>query len=154
MSARWVGAFHCQLSVTGAASDMSLPVGAAEGLPMSTLFSSKSPRSKRMIFAFALMAGSGISAVAVAQSSPQTSPAASQTNETPANSTASSTDHRLIKPGDRTCLRHTGSLIPPKKGDCLPVAGRSYGGDELRNTGAIDNAHALQMLDPSISLGH
>ncbi|MBB6242367.1 hypothetical protein [Rhodanobacter sp. MP1X3] len=107
-----------------------------------------------MIFAFALMAGSGIRAVAVAQSSPQTSPAASQTNETPANSTASSTDHRLIKPGDRTCLRHTGSLIPPKKGDCLPVAGRSYGGDELRNTGAIDNAHALQMLDPSISLGH
>jgi hypothetical protein len=61
---------------------------------------------------------------------------------------------QLVKPGDRTCLQDTGSLIPPKKGHCLPVPGRSYSREELRNTGAIDNAHALQMLDPSITGGH
>lgn len=61
----------------------------------------------------------------------------------------------VVKPGDRNCLRDTGSLIPPKKGECLSVHGSSYTGDELRRTGTNDNARALQMLDPSISVrGH
>lgn len=59
----------------------------------------------------------------------------------------------VLKPGDRNCLRDTGSLIPPRKGECLSVPGRSYSGDELRRTGTNDNARALQMLDPSISAG-
>ncbi|RCS29075.1 hypothetical protein DEO45_13495 [Rhodanobacter denitrificans] len=59
-----------------------------------------------------------------------------------------------LKPGDRNCLRSTGSLIPAKEGQCLPVAGRSYSGDEVRRTGVNNTARALQMLDPSISVGH
>lgn len=102
--------------------------------------------SKRVVLALALSAGMAVGVTVAAQSSPSAPPTASKK--------ASDADHRLIKPGDRSCLRSTGSLIPPKKGDCLPVAGSSYTHDELRNTGAIDNAHALQMLDPSISLGH
>ena len=110
--------------------------------------------SKRVFFALALSAGVLSAATAEAQSSPSAPPAASSSDQASTTSKKTGADHRLIRPGDRTCLRSTGSLIPPKKGDCLPVAGRSYSQDELRNTGAIDNAHALQMLDPSISLGH
>ncbi|WP_458071541.1 hypothetical protein [Rhodanobacter sp. BL-MT-08] len=108
--------------------------------------------SKRLFFALALSAG--VLSAATAQSSPSAPPAASSSDQASTTSKKTGADHRLIRPGDRTCLRSTGSLIPPKNGDCLPVAGRSYSHDELRNTGAIDNAHALQMLDPSISLGH
>lgn len=59
-----------------------------------------------------------------------------------------------IKPGDAGCLRNTGSLIPAKRGECLPVTGRSYSAEELRRTGTQDTARGLQMLDPSISVGH
>lgn len=122
---------------------------------MSYSLVSKFSLSTPVILAFALLlAGAGIVETAAAQSSPQRPSSALQTDQAPAGSKAPDADHRLIQPGDRTCLRQTGSLVPPKKGDCLPVAGRSYSRDELRNTGAIDNAHALQMLDPSISLGH
>jgi hypothetical protein len=107
--------------------------------------------TKRTVFLLALLTTGGGMSIAAAQNTPE-SPA--PTNQPAANEKGPPVDHRLIKPGDRSCLRQTGSLIPPKKGECLPVAGRSYSGDELRNTGAIDNAHALQMLDPSISLGH
>jgi hypothetical protein len=112
--------------------------------------------SRYAVLAFALAAGLTMMGAAAAQNLPS---ASSSTVAKPSGSpgTASKTadaDRRLIKPGDRNCLRSTGSLIPPKKGDCLPVAGRSYSRDELRSTGAIDNAHALEMLDPSISLGH
>jgi uncharacterized low-complexity protein len=110
--------------------------------------------SKRMVLALALSAGVAMGATAAAQSSSSAAPATSSMDQAETTSKTADGDHRLIKPGDRACLRNTGSLIPPKKGDCLPVAGRSYSRDELRNTGAIDNAHALQMLDPSISLGH
>ncbi len=66
---------------------------------------------------------------------------------------AAPTAHAIIKPGDRACIRQTGSLIPAKEGQCLPVAGRSYSGEEIRRTGTPDTARALQMLDPSISIG-
>ncbi len=101
--------------------------------------------SRSFIVGLTLVAALGCSAIAAASES------------APAGSTSqpvTSAHRQVIKPGDRNCLRSTGRLIPPKKGACLPVAGRSYSGRELRNTGAIDNAHALQMLDPSISLGH
>ena len=51
----------------------------------------------------------------------------------------------VIQPGDAACLRNTGSL---------PVVGRSYSGEELRRTGTQNTARGLQMLDPSISVGH
>jgi hypothetical protein len=60
----------------------------------------------------------------------------------------------VIKPGDAACLRETGSLIRAKPGQCLPVTGRSYSGEELRRTGTQNTARGLQMLDPSISVGH
>lgn len=60
-----------------------------------------------------------------------------------------------IKPGDRNCLRSTGSLIPAHKGGCLPVTGHSYSREEILRTGAPDNAGALRQLDPSIQVhGH
>ncbi len=115
---------------------------------------SKAASSKRVLLALALWSGVLMGSAAAAQSSSPPPSAASPTDQAAPAAKSAAADHRLIKPGDRTCLRSTGSLIPPKQGDCLPVAGRSYSHDELRNTGAIDNAHALQMLDPSISLGH
>lgn len=102
--------------------------------------------SKPSVVLFTLLAALA-SARAAAQALSPAAPA-------PVTHPSASADHRLIKPGDRNCLRATGSLIPPKPGECLPVAGRSYSGQELQRTGAINNARALQMLDPSISLGH
>jgi hypothetical protein len=60
----------------------------------------------------------------------------------------------LPAPGARNCLQHTGSLIPPAKGRCLPVTGTSYSRQDLERTGAIDIGRALQRLDPSVTLGH
>lgn len=51
------------------------------------------------------------------------------------------------------CISDTGSHIRPKAGHCLPVAGTSYSRSELLQTGQIDTARALQMLDPRISVG-
>ena len=103
--------------------------------------------SKPCIATFALITALGLSAAVDAQS-------ATATPSEQAHQDAPASRHRILKPGDRNCLQSTGSLIPARKGECLPVAGRSYSERELRRTGAIDTAHALQMLDPSISLGH
>lgn len=99
---------------------------------------------------FALLAGMGASAAVTAQNAmPAPAPQSSQSSRTSA-----AHERQLIKPGDRNCLQHTGSLLPARKGECLPVSGRSYSGDELQRTGANSTARALQMLDPSIRLGH
>lgn len=58
-----------------------------------------------------------------------------------------------LKPGNRNCLQTTGSLIPAKPGTCLPVAGRSYSAQDIRNTGSPTLGPALQQLDPSITVG-
>ena len=107
--------------------------------------------SRSTILVAALIATLGVNAAVMAQSSPAGSPQQLASQSTRQSAKAG---QPVIKPGDRNCLRHTGSLIPPKKGECMPVVGRSYSGDELRRTGTQDNARALQMLDPSISLGH
>jgi hypothetical protein len=65
---------------------------------------------------------------------------------------APSTDKQVIKPGDRNCIRDTGSLIKAKKGQCLPVAGRSYDQEDIRQTGETQLGPALQKLDPSITV--
>lgn len=60
-----------------------------------------------------------------------------------------------LKPGNRNCLQTTGSLIPAKPGTCLPMAGRSYSQQDIRNTGSPTLGPALQQLDPSITVrGH
>ena len=102
----------------------------------------------RILLLQVLMAGSlGFSAMAGAQA--QATPTSASTD-----AAAASTAKAVPAPGDRGCLRNTGSLIPAKPGHCLPVSGRSYSGKELLRTGEPDTARALQQLDPSISVGH
>ncbi len=99
-----------------------------------------------------LITAVGLGSAAVArgdQVSRNEPPASSQSSRQPAK-----TDRSVPRPGDPACLRHTGSLIPPKPGKCMPAVGRSYSREELLRTGAQDNARALQMLDPSIRIGH
>jgi hypothetical protein len=107
--------------------------------------------SKRSIVTLALITSLAVNALAFAQNStPMTTPQASQSSQ----DSQKPVNHGP-KPGDRDCIHDTGSLIPAKKGECLPVPGRSYTGDELRSQGTNgDNARALQMLDPSVSVGH
>jgi hypothetical protein len=102
---------------------------------------------KLSVLSLVLIAGLGVNALAFAQSSP--SSVAGQTSQDSPKAT------HVPKPGDRDCIRDTGSLFPAKKDQCLAVPGRSYSGDELRSQGTNgDNARALQMLDPSVSVGH
>jgi hypothetical protein len=96
-----------------------------------------------------LLAGFAVGACVCAQSVPPATTTAPQSSQT-----AATTRHHVPKPGDRNCVHDTGSLIPARKGECLPVNGRSYSGDELKRTGTNDTGRALQMLDPSISVGH
>lgn len=98
----------------------------------------------------------GLSATAFAQEAASTKPAptSQQSSQSAHARTASRDDSAVIKPGDRDCIRDTGSRIRPRAGHCLPVAGRSYSHEELQRTGQIDTGRALQMLDPSITLGH
>jgi hypothetical protein len=106
--------------------------------------------SRPTVILFALLAALGTSAGAAARSSaPAKAPRSGQLEQAPGPGR-----HQPIRPGDRNCLQHAGSLIPARKGECLPVNGRSYSGGELRATGANSTARALQMLDPSIGLGH
>jgi len=122
----------------------------ARSMDTPTVASEVPAMSRPSIIAFALMSGFGISATALAQSTPPADTAqVSQLGQKPAPA-----DHRVIKPGDRHCLLETGSLIRTRKGECLPVTGRSYSGDELRRTGHPETARALQALDPSVSVGH
>ncbi len=62
--------------------------------------------------------------------------------------------HAVPAPDARHCLRQTGSLIPAARGQCLAVPGASYSRDDLERTGAGDLGRALQMLDPSVTVGH
>ncbi len=55
----------------------------------------------------------------------------------------------------RQCIRDTGSHIPPRTGQCLPVAGRSYSAQDIQRTGAINIGQALRTLDPAVTVhGH
>lgn len=46
------------------------------------------------------------------------------------------------------CPRETGSRLPPTREDCAR-AGRSFSGQEMRDTGATNAADALRHLDPN-----
>lgn len=77
-------------------------------------------------------------------------PVVAQTPPSPHRVDTQHPANALPKPGDRDCLRSTGSLIPAKSGQCLPVAGRTYSQEDLRRTGATTTAGALRMLDPDV----
>jgi hypothetical protein len=49
------------------------------------------------------------------------------------------------------CSTADGKRIRPGSGNCNSVT-RTYSGEQLRQTGMTDAAHALQMLDPSITV--
>ena len=102
---------------------------------------------------FALCGGVALALPAFAQTAQDGTQARTQTATTakPKPST-----RRAVPPLDsRSCIRDTGSHIPPPKGQCLPVAGNSYNQQDIRNTGATNLGQALQMLDPSVTVhGH
>jgi hypothetical protein len=85
----------------------------------------------------------------VVRAAPQNNPAPQQAATTAA---AASNNHSPIKPGDRNCLRDTGSLIPPKKGECLPVTGRTYSKKDIDATGETLLGPALEKLDPAVTI--
>lgn len=68
--------------------------------------------------------------------------ATNQNSSAPPNPKAAATDP--------TCLKGTGSLIPPKNSECSGI-GRSYSSGDIAVTGKTSAAAALQLLDPSIS---
>lgn len=92
-----------------------------------------------------LAAGVTVTAFAAPQSTTTPNPSAAVPTSTQGHQSP-------IKPGDRNCIRDTGSLIPPKKGECLPVFGHSYTKDDIDNTGERTLGPALQKLDPSITV--
>lgn len=101
--------------------------------------------TRTLVFSLMLIAAQGFSPALLAQDTPADATAiAQQPSRAP-----------LLKPGDHNCLRSTGSLIPPPKGGCLPVTGRSYSHEDIRRTGATTTGDALRLLDPSVQVrGH
>lgn len=92
----------------------------------------------RLVLSAALAAS--VATVSFAQSVPATDQSAATKHASP------------IKPGDRQCIRDTGSLIPAKKGECLPVAGRSYTKQDIDATGETRLGPALEKLDPAVTI--
>jgi hypothetical protein len=99
----------------------------------------------KLVSIVVLLAAAGFAMAA--RGAPQNAPATDQ----PSAATAPA-KQSPVKPGDRNCIRDTGSLIPAKKGECLPVSGRSYSKQDLDNTGKTTIGPALQQLDPSITV--
>jgi len=126
------------ISMSDAYNVLAVPVLASRRLPMSRFVT------------FAALLATGFAAAAYA--APQSAPAPNPSNPQVAAPAATQGHPSPIKPGDRNCLRETGSMIPPKKGGCLPVFGRTYTKDEIDNTGAHTLGPALQRLDPSLTV--
>ena len=93
----------------------------------------------------------GLATAAMAAPQNQSAPTADQTA---AAATSASQSNSAVKPGDRNCLRDTGSLIKPTPGQCLPVSGRSYSRQDIDRTGARTLGPALRDLDPSVTIQH
>jgi hypothetical protein len=110
---------------------------------------------RRLGFTLVVACGCAAIAAPVFAQTPNANPQAAPSAVTPMPATArnkADNPRPVPAPGDRNCLRDTGSHIPPPKGQCLPVAGTSYGAREIQRTGATDVGQALQMLDPSIQV--
>ena len=64
---------------------------------------------------------------------------------------------KMKDPGDRFCIRETGSRITATRNrgrkadeECVNAAGRVYTREEIESTGSADVRDALRRLDPSI----
>jgi len=102
------------------------------------------------MFRLMFSAGLAVSAASAALAGPQNAP---PTEQTPPMAAPAAPKHASpIKPGDRQCIRDTGSLIPAKPGECLPVTGRSYNKDDIDATGARTLGGALRRLDPAVTI--
>lgn len=110
----------------------------------------------KLLFAgvFALGGAAALAVPAFAQGTDQVQPNTPVAAQ--AENHAQPAPQRSVPPLDsRQCIRDTGSHIPPKKGQCLPVAGSSYSQKDIQRTGATNIGQALQMLDPSVTVhGH
>ena len=95
----------------------------------------------------------GLATAAMAAPQSTSNAGTSTADQTTAASTAPKSNS-AIKPGDRNCIRDTGSLIKPKPGQCLPVAGRTYTKEDIDRTGARTLGPALRDLDPSVTIQH
>jgi len=94
-----------------------------------------------------LLAACGASTVALAQDAAAAPPSAGSSGQPSAR--------QASRPDERDCIRQTGSHIPAKQGQCLPVNGRSYSQQDLQRTGEPELGRALQKLDPRITVhGH
>jgi hypothetical protein len=103
--------------------------------------------SRFVLVSAMLLACCGASTALLAQDVPAAPPSTGSSSQSSAQPAA--------RPDDRNCIRDTGSLIPVKKGHCLPVNGRSYSQQDLQRTGEPDLGRALQKLDPRITVrGH
>lgn len=109
----------------------------------------------RWFAGFAACGGAAFAMTVAAQTAPPTTrtptvtPAAAQKAAPDAQHARNATQR-----DNPFCLRDTGSRIKPPPGHCLPVAGRSYSRQDIDRTGATNIGQALQMLDPSVSVGH
>lgn len=105
---------------------------------------------------FALCGGVALALPAFAQTAEPGNAQIQSTTATTSNQKPATPGHRAVPaPGSRQCIRDTGSLIPPPKGQCLPVAGNSYSQEDIRRTGATNVGQALRMLDPAVTVhGH
>ncbi|HKT30668.1 hypothetical protein [Dyella sp.] len=100
----------------------------------------------KLMFSAALLA-----ATTAALAAPQDAPLSNQPQANAPSATTTPAKRSPLKPGDRQCIRDTGSLIPAKKGECLPVAGRSYSKQDIDTTGETTLGPALEKLDPAIT---
>jgi hypothetical protein len=91
-----------------------------------------------------------LTAASVAADPPSTATAA---QPTPAQATPKAARGTSNKDAS-TCIRDTGSRIPPPKGQCLPVHGNVYTHKDLETTGRTTAAGALQQLDPNVTIVH
>lgn len=113
----------------------------------------------KILIASCFVLAGGFAANAIAQDSAAQAGSSATTSvadqNADANGKAAAGTRAVPAPGDRNCVRDTGSLIPPPKGQCLPVNGRSYSQKDIQRTGQPDLGQALQQLDPSVQVsGH
>lgn len=72
----------------------------------------------------------------------------------PAAPPAAQTQAATQPDASRVCPQDSGTRIKQQPGSCLSSPGRTYGSDEIRNTGATNAADALSKMDPSLTVRH
>ena len=114
----------------------------------------------KLLIASCFVLASGFAVNAMAQSADTSTSTTTVSTTTSGQNGGTNADvavgtRAVLAPGDRNCVQDTGSHIPPAKGKCLPVTGRSYSHEDIQRTGQQDVGQVLQQLDPSVhASGH